>query len=82
MFIFSLKECEILCDRVTVLQNGILKRIGSVTSLKKQYAVGFTLLVKLRNVSNISEKVDSLIDAILKAFRNDQGFLKDQRVVS
>lgn len=77
-----MRECEILCDRVTVLHNGVLKRIGSITALKKQYANGFTLVVKLRLVTDYSEKVTEIIDNILISFEKHRCLMRDQRLVS
>ncbi|XP_065219689.1 retinal-specific phospholipid-transporting ATPase ABCA4-like [Planococcus citri] len=76
----NMRECEILCDRVTVLHNGVLKRIGSISALKKQYANGFTLVVKLHLVMDYTDRVVSLIETILKKFEKFRCSIRDQRL--
>lgn len=42
-------ECEILCNRLTIMVDGAMKCIGNTQYLKHRYAQGFTVTVKLRN---------------------------------
>lgn len=81
IFDFSLKECEDLCDRVMIIHSGMLKRIGTVAELKKLYASGYTLLVKLSTSGDHERKTDLLIDRVMAEFGDDCQ-LKDKRMVS
>ena len=44
----SMEECEALCDRLAIMVNGQFQCFGSVSHLKNKFALGFTILTKLR----------------------------------
>ena len=78
---FSLRECEDLCDRVSIIQSGALKRIGKVSELKRTYATGYTIIVKLYPINDYDKQTDLLTaDIIAKFGKSCQ--LKDRRLVS
>ncbi|CAM1320016.1 ABCA3 (predicted) [Pycnogonum litorale] len=45
----SMEECEALCDRLTIMVNGRLQCLGSITHLKTKYCQGYTILAKQKN---------------------------------
>merc|ERR1712029_140541 len=51
----SMEECEALCDRLAIMVNGQFQCFGTVPHLKNKFALGFTVLTKLR-VSGHSEE--------------------------
>lgn len=52
----SMKECEVLCTRLSILVNGQLKCIGTTQHLKAKFAGGFLLMIHIdRRSSNIME---------------------------
>ncbi|VVC36007.1 ABC transporter-like,P-loop containing nucleoside triphosphate hydrolase,AAA+ ATPase domain,ABC [Cinara cedri] len=53
----SMDECEALCNRLTIMVDGVMKCIGNIQYLKNRYAQGFTVMVKLRN-SGITKIAD------------------------
>lgn len=42
-------ECEALCNRLTIMVDGVMKCIGNIQYLKNRYGQGFTVMVKLCN---------------------------------
>ena len=44
----SMEECEALCDRLAIMVNGQFQCFGSVPHLKNKFALGFTILAKLK----------------------------------
>jgi len=44
----SMDECEALCDRMGIMVNGQFKCFGTVQHLKKKFAQGFTIIIKLK----------------------------------
>ena len=44
----SMEECEALCDRLAIMVNGQFQCFGTVPHLKNKFALGFTILTKLR----------------------------------
>ncbi|KAG1685096.1 ATP-binding cassette sub-family A member 3 [Nymphon striatum] len=44
----SMEECEALCDCVTIMVNGQLQCMGSVTHLRAKYGTGFMIEAKLK----------------------------------
>lgn len=59
----------------------MLIRIGTIGELKKMYASGYTLMVKLSNTIDYEKKTDLLIERIMATFGNICQ-LKDKRLVS
>lgn len=45
-------ECEALCNRLTIMVDGVMKCIGNIQYLKTRYGQGFTVMVKLRSIEN------------------------------
>lgn len=52
---FSMEECEALCDSLSIMVNGQIQCLGSVTHLKNKYGQGFTIEAKQK----ISPKQDT-----------------------
>ena len=44
----SMEECEALCDRLAIMVNGQFQCFGTVNHLKNKFALGFTILTKLK----------------------------------
>lgn len=40
-------ECEVLCDRIAIMANGRIRCMGTASDLKRRYAKGFQLTLKL-----------------------------------
>lgn len=54
MFYSSMDECEALCNRLTIMVDGVMKCIGNIQYLKNRYGQGFTVMVKLRDNGNMN----------------------------
>ncbi|XP_026821418.1 ATP-binding cassette sub-family A member 3-like [Rhopalosiphum maidis] len=50
----SMDECEALCNRLTIMVDGVMKCIGNIQYLKNRYGQGFTIMIKLRNNENFN----------------------------
>lgn len=58
-----MEECEAVCNRLTIMVDGLMKCVGNLQYLKSRYGQGFTIMVKFRNIDNISiEKVKAHIE--------------------
>ncbi len=59
----NMEECEALCSRLAIMSNGVLKTIGFISDIKKIYAKGFTLILKvnLNCDQNIVEELKSKV---------------------
>ncbi|XP_016091396.1 ATP-binding cassette sub-family A member 3-like [Sinocyclocheilus grahami] len=51
----SMEECEALCTRLAVMVNGQFKCLGSPQHLKSKFGSGYTLLAKVRVVTELEE---------------------------
>lgn len=71
-------ECEALCNRLTIMVDGVMKCIGNIQYLKNRYGQGFTLQVKL--VNNDETDVERLKSDIERQFSPDI-LLKDEHKV-
>lgn len=71
-------ECEILCNRLTIMVDGLLKCIGNIQYLKNRYGQGFTVMVKL--LSNEIADMEELKADIENRF-GENIFLKDEHQV-
>ena len=60
----SMEECEALCDRLAIMVNGQFQCFGSVSHLKNKFALGFTILTKLR----VSGEMRDLDDVEVEVF--------------
>ena len=60
----SMEECEALCDRLAIMVNGQFQCFGSVSHLKNKFALGFTILTKLR----VSGEMRGLGDVEVEVF--------------
>lgn len=43
----SMDECELLCDKISIMANGRIKCSGTASQLKNKYAKGYQLSLKL-----------------------------------
>jgi ATP-binding cassette subfamily A (ABC1) protein 3 len=73
-----MEECEAVCNRLTIMVDGVMKCVGNLQYLKKRYGQGFTIMVKIRYIENIS--IDKLKAHIERQFVPDI-FLKDEHKV-
>lgn len=71
-------ECEALCNRLTIMVDGVMKCIGNIQYLKNRYGQGFTVMLKLQNNEDLN--VDVLKADIERQFAPDI-ILKDQHTV-
>ncbi|KAL5235297.1 hypothetical protein ACI65C_002707 [Semiaphis heraclei] len=71
----SMDECEALCNRLTIMVDGVMKCIGNIQYLKNRYGQGFTIMVKLRYIENFD--VSELKSDIERQFAPDIN-LKDE----
>lgn len=77
----SMEECENLCDRLTVLTEGVMRCIGSPQHLKKLYAQGFSALIKLNVELNFAYLINELKQSMVDAFTPQYCILKDEHKV-
>ena len=47
----SMEEADVLCNRISIINNGVLKCIGTQPRLKQLYGGGFTLFINLSKTS-------------------------------
>ncbi|XP_060852919.1 phospholipid-transporting ATPase ABCA3-like isoform X2 [Rhopalosiphum padi] len=71
----SMDECEALCNRLTIMVDGVMKCIGNIQYLKNRYGQGFTIMIKLRYIENFN--VTDLKSDIERQFAPDIN-LKDE----
>lgn len=71
-------ECEALCNRLTIMVDGVMKCIGNIQYLKNRYGQGFTVIIKLR--FNEDNNVAELKADIERQFSPDIN-LKDEHKV-
>merc|ERR1719192_2468977 len=64
----SMEECEALCDRLAIMVNGQFQCFGTVPHLKNKFALGFSILTKLRVTGSEEEGDDLQTAATLKDF--------------
>ncbi|XP_054163713.1 phospholipid-transporting ATPase ABCA3-like [Oppia nitens] len=57
----NMEECETLCSRLAILSNGVIKTIGSLPQLRKSFANGFDIILKVNcdSSDNINDELDS-----------------------
>ncbi|XP_050530373.1 phospholipid-transporting ATPase ABCA3-like isoform X2 [Daktulosphaira vitifoliae] len=71
----SMDECEALCNRLTIMVDGVMKCIGSIQYLKNRYGQGFTIMIKL--IHNGNQDLTALKEDIMRQFAPDI-YLKDE----
>lgn len=71
-------ECEALCNRLTIMVDGVMKCIGNIQYLKNRYGQGFTIMLKLQTSEDLN--VDELKADIERQFAPDI-ILKDEHKV-
>ncbi|XP_025190796.1 ATP-binding cassette sub-family A member 3-like isoform X2 [Melanaphis sacchari] len=71
----SMDECEALCNRLTIMVDGVMKCIGNIQYLKNRYGQGFTIMIKLRHIENFN--IAELKSDIERQFSSDIN-LKDE----
>lgn len=76
----SVQESEILCDRITVLCQGAMKCINSPHHLKEKYAQGYTVSIKIRDLSELDmiHKLPEFKEAITSEFKPGTYVLKEE----
>lgn len=76
----SMEETEALCTRMCIMVNGELKCLGNLQHLKSKYGDGYTLLVKIIDLTKTQEFIDFVLNkinnSILKEDRD--GFINIQ----
>ena len=61
----SMEECEALCSRLAIMVNGQFQCFGSVSHLKNKFALGFTVITKMRvtgesGLAGVRDSIDLL----------------------
>lgn len=51
----SMEECEILCNRVAIMDHGQLRCIGPIQHLKHRFGEGYVLTIKVCKTQNIKQ---------------------------
>ncbi|VDK64160.1 unnamed protein product [Onchocerca ochengi] len=64
----SMEECEVLCNRVAIMNHGQLQCVGPIQHLKHRFGEGYTLTIRLSTNESIS-KVQSSMEILLPAAR-------------
>uniref|UniRef100_A0A182QTM8 ABC transporter domain-containing protein n=1 Tax=Anopheles farauti TaxID=69004 RepID=A0A182QTM8_9DIPT len=74
----SMDECEELCNRLSIMADGVLKCVGTIPQLKKRHGLGYTLWLKLHTTYGVHQKlirdVTTLFNASLQ--EEHEGLLK------
>ncbi|KAM3720275.1 Phospholipid-transporting ATPase ABCA1 [Dirofilaria immitis] len=60
----SMEECEILCNRLAIMNHGQLQCVGPIQHLKHRFGEGYTLTIRLSTNESIS-KVRSSMESLL-----------------
>ncbi len=47
LLLFSMEECEALCDRLAIMVNGQFRCFGGPQHLKNKFGQGYSIIVKL-----------------------------------
>ena len=76
-----MEECEAVCDRLTIMVSGVMRCIGSVQHLKKRYAQGFSLLLRIIDSPEADARLEDLKQHVKKVFTSYHTILKDEHVV-
>ena len=76
-----MEECETLCDRLTIMVSGVMKCIGTAQHLKKRYAQGFSVLIKINDIPNFDEELTALKRNMSQEFSAKYCILKDEHRV-
>ncbi|XP_065208832.1 phospholipid-transporting ATPase ABCA3-like isoform X2 [Planococcus citri] len=74
----SMEECETLCDRLTIMVSGVMKCIGTAQHLKKQYAQGFSIMIKINDIPEFDEEKAALKNTMMELFTDKYCVLKDE----
>nr|QUF59431.1 ATP-binding cassette transporter Abca3-like3 [Brachionus angularis] len=62
----SMEECENLCTKLSIIENGKLKCIGSFKQLREKFGRGLSVIIKCYRENEPSNTVDILEEFILK----------------
>lgn len=76
-----MEECENLCDRLTIMAAGVMRCIGTTQHLKKQYAQGFSALIKIRDTHESDGELSQLKSDVMNVFSEMFCVLKDEHKV-
>ena len=60
-FLFSMEECEALCDRLCIMVNGQFQCLGGSQHLKNKFGQGYTILLKLNTRGADAERSAQLM---------------------
>jgi ABC-type multidrug transport system ATPase subunit len=66
----AMDEADMLCDRIGIMHNGVLRCLGSAEYLKFKYSVGYTLTIQLEpelDATSVTEDMLSLLKRSLDA---------------
>ncbi|KAB0796441.1 hypothetical protein PPYR_10502 [Photinus pyralis] len=72
----SMDECEALCTRLAIMVNGSFMCLGSTQHLKSKFSEGYTLIVKVKKMSNSESEelqksdTDPIEEFVMENFRS------------
>lgn len=69
--IYRPKECELLCDRITMLMNGVMHCIGNPQDLRNQFSLGYFVMIKVNPDPSSVKNVDFLEKNIINVFGSE-----------
>jgi len=82
MSLFSMEECEALCNRLAIMVNGQFRCIGGPQHLKNKFGQGYSIIVKLdreRSEYLDEEGMQRVTNFMMNEFRDCS--IKDQHAV-
>lgn len=62
-----MEECEAVCSRLGIMVNGEMQCIGPVQHLKNKFAQGYSLTIKLKQISDL-ELTNVVVRDVLESF--------------
>ncbi|XP_065204055.1 retinal-specific phospholipid-transporting ATPase ABCA4-like [Planococcus citri] len=74
----SMEEYETLCDRLTIMVSGVMKCIGTTQHLKKKYAQGFSIMIKINDIPEFDGEKAALKNTMMELFTEKYCILKDE----
>jgi ATP-binding cassette subfamily A (ABC1) protein 3 len=66
--LFSMEECEALCDQLAIMINGQLQCLGTIPKLKQKFGDGYRLIIKCNHSDHVEDLILRLDQFIRKMF--------------
>ncbi|XP_054161712.1 phospholipid-transporting ATPase ABCA3-like [Oppia nitens] len=74
----NMEECETLCSRLAILSNGVIKTIGSLPQLRKSFANGFDIILKLNCDSKSYDHINDELDSKMKQLFGEKSIINNK----